>query len=632
MTDQQLDIILKDIQKPGRYTGGELGSVLKNKNDISIRFAFAFPDTYEIGMSHLGMKILYSLLNEQPDIWCERMFMPWTDMEQSLRTNNTPLFTIESRDPLSVFDIIGFSLQYELSYTNVLAMLNLANIPLISEERNDLHNIVIAGGPCTCNPEPMAGFIDAFFLGEAEESLIEFVGLYKKCKKQGKTKKEFLISAAKIEGVYIPSLYYVNYNDDKTIKSVTSNEKIPVKKRIINDLNTVHFPKQFVVPFIETVHDRTVTELFRGCIRGCRFCQAGMIYRPVREKSFETANGQAKALCESTGYDEVSLMSLSTSDYSELEPLLDNMLDWTNKDYVNISLPSLRIDNFSPQLLEKIKKVRSSGLTFAPEAGSQRLRDVINKNLSEQDILKTCKTAFDGGYSSVKLYFMLGLPTETDEDILAITDLAMKIIEVYYTNENRKKGAKGIQIQISVSVFVPKAFTPFQWHGQDGTERIRQKQDLLLKSIPTKKIRLSWSDPETSKLEAVFARGDRRLSKVLLSAYKKGCKFDGWSELFDYKKWQEAFEECDIDPKFYSDRKRDYNEILPWDHLDYFISKEFLKRENENAKKAETTPNCREKCSVCGVQGCRLPVGAIVNRPQHLHKPTGENRSLPPSD
>ena len=439
MAIPDLEKYFLEVQKPGRYTGGEQGSVIKDKNMVDVRFAFCFPDTYEVGMSHLGMKILYSQFNSKDNIWCERVFAPWIDFEEVMRKNNIPLFALESRDPLTEFDIIGFTLQYELSYTNVLSMLDLAGIPLKSADRKELKNIIVAGGPCVCNPEPLADFIDVFFLGEGEEVDLEFIDLYNKHKKLGSSKMEFLIEAAKIEGVYVPALYNVSYNDDNTIMSVTATYGAPatVKKRIICDLDNVHYPDTFVVPYIGIIHDRAVQEVFRGCIRGCRFCQAGYIYRPVREKSWQTVNEQAMSLCDNTGYEEISLSSLSTSDYTEIEPLLNEMLDWSEKDKVSISLPSLRIDNFSDELLEKIKKVKKSGLTFAPEAGTQRLRDVINKNVTEDEILNTCNIAFDGGYTSVKLYFMMGLPTETDEDIIGIAELGQKIVNAYYNNPNK---------------------------------------------------------------------------------------------------------------------------------------------------------------------------------------------------
>ncbi|MGI6279280.1 MAG: TIGR03960 family B12-binding radical SAM protein [Acutalibacteraceae bacterium] len=601
MDNKKFEKLLLTVQKPGRYSGGEINSVIKDKHSVDLRFAFCFPDTYEIGMSHLGMKILYSQLNEREDIWCERVFAPWVDFEEVMRNNNIPLFGLESRDPIKDFDFIGFTLQYEMSYTNVLNMLDLAGVPLRSRDRKDLAPLVVAGGPCACNPEPLADFIDLFFLGEGEEVDLEVIDLYKEYKKKGATKEEFLLAASKIEGVYVPSLYTVEYNKDGTIKSVTPKDGVPAKgkKRIIKDLDTAYYPEKFVVPFIEIVHDRAVQEIFRGCIRGCRFCQAGFIYRPVREKSVDVINKQAKTLCENTGYDEISLSSLSTSDYRNIEPLLCKLLEWTNENHVSLSLPSLRIDNFSDELLEKIKHIRKSGLTFAPEAGTQRLRDVINKNITEEEIIKTCKTAFKGGYTSVKLYFMIGLPTETDEDLKGIAELGQKIVDVYYSLPERPKG-KAVSVSISVSTFVPKPFTPFQYEPQIDLEEIRRRQEFLKSCITSKKISLSYHDSATSFLEGAFARGDRRVGAVIEAAFKNGCRFDGWSECFAPEKWHKAFEECGLTPQFYANRQRAFDEINPWDHIDFGIDKEFLTRENQLAHSNLTTPNCREKCSNCG--------------------------------
>ena len=601
MDNKKLEKLMLSSQKPGRYSGGEINAVIKDKEKVDVRFAFCFPDTYEIGMSHLGMKILYSLFNSREDIWCERVFAPWLDFEEIMRKENIKLFALESRDEIKDFDFIGFTLQYEMAYTNILNMLDLAGVPLKSEDRKDLSPLVVAGGPCACNPEPIADFIDIFFLGEGEEVDLEVIDLYKEYKKKGATKQEFLNAAAKIEGVYVPSLYDIEYNADNTIKAITPKGDAPkiINKRIMADMDKAYYPDEFIVPLIEIVHDRVVQEVFRGCIRGCRFCQAGFIYRPVREKSFETINSQAKCLCEATGYDEISLSSLSTSDYSELEPLLNEMLTWTEKENVSLSLPSLRIDNFSEELLEKIKHIRKSGLTFAPEAGTQRLRDVINKNVTEEEILETCKTAFEGGYTAVKLYFMIGLPTETDEDIIGIANLGQKIVDLYYNLPTKPKG-KSVSVSISVSTFVPKPFTPFQFEPQITEEEIRRRQELLKASIKTRKISLSYHDSATSFLEGVLARGDRRLSDVLIKAYEMGCKFDSWSECFDLAKWLKAFEEAKIDPAFYVNRERAYEEINPWEHLSYAVSKNFLIRENKLSHAALTTPNCREKCSACG--------------------------------
>ena len=601
MNEKEFERLLLSVQKPGRYSGGEINSVIKDKKRVDVRFAFCFPDTYEIGMSHLGMKILYSQFNSREDIWCERVFAPWTDFEAKMRENNIPLFALESRDSIKDFDFIGFTLQYELSYTNVLNMLDLAGVPLRSEDRKDLSPLVVAGGPCVCNAEPLADFVDLFFLGEGEEVDLEVIDLYKEFKKNGASKAEFLRAAAKIEGVYVPSLYDVSYNGDGTVSAVTPKDGAPktVKKRIIKDMDNCFYPDKFVVPFIEIVHDRAVQEVFRGCIRGCRFCQAGFIYRPVREKSADTVDRQAKALCESTGYDEISLSSLSTSDYTELEPLLNQMLCWTEPNEISLALPSLRVDNFSKELLDKINHVRKSGLTFAPEAGTQRLRDVINKNVTEEEIFRTCKTAFEGGYTAVKLYFMLGLPTETDEDLAGIADLGQRIIDLFYSLPERPKG-KSPSVSISVSTFVPKPFTPFQFEPQIERDEIERRQTVLKYSNKNRRVNISWHDSSTSLLEGAFARGDRRLGRVIESAFKKGCKFDSWNECFKPELWEEAFKENGLSPEFYAGRKREYSEINPWDHLDYGVTKRFLICENQRAHRAETTPNCREKCAGCG--------------------------------
>ncbi len=599
--DKKFEKLLLSVQKPGRYSGGELNSVIKNKNEVDVRFAFCFPDTYEIGMSHLGMKILYSQFNARDDIWCERVFNPWIDFQEVMRENNIPLFALESHDPIKDFDFIGFTLQYELSYTNVLNMLDLAGIPLRSRDRKELSPIVVAGGPCVSNAEPIADFIDLFFLGEGEEVDLEVIDLYKKYKLNGGDKLSFLKEAAKIEGVYVPSLYDIEYNSDGTIKNILSKEDAPkiINKRIIKNLNDSHYPEKLVVPTIEIVHDRAVEEIYRGCIRGCRFCQAGFIYRPVREKNTETIMKQTRALCEYSGYDEVSLSSLSTSDYSDINNLLSQMIDFGEEKRVSISLPSLRIDNFSNELLEKIQYIRKSGLTFAPEAGTQRLRDVINKNITEEEILRTCLMAFEGGYTSVKLYFMIGLPTETDEDIVGIATLGQKIVDLFYHMPNKPKG-KSVNVSISVSTFVPKPFTPFEFEPQISIEEIHRRHDLLKNSITTKKISLSYHDSSTSFLEGVFARGDRRLCDVIEAAYKKGCKFDGWNECFNLDKWLEAFDECGVDTAFYANRKRGFDEILPWDHFNYGVTKKFFIEENKKAHAESTTPNCRLNCSACG--------------------------------
>lgn len=601
MIKKEVEKILQYVQKPARYVGGELNSVIKDVNKVDIRYAFCFPDIYEIGMSHLGMKILYGLVNDREDSWCERVFAPDVDMEEKMRKHNVPLFALESGDYIKDFDMIGFTLMYELCYTNVLNMLDLAGIPLFSKDRTELAPIICVGGPCACNPEPIADFVDIVFLGDGEESTNAVIDLLKECKKNGASKQEFLLKAKDITGVYVPSFYKDSYNDDGTLKELVPINDAPekVKKSIVSDMNKCYYPKEFVVPFISIVHDRAVEEIFRGCIRGCRFCQAGFIYRPIREKSVETINAQSKALIESTGYDELSLCSLSTSDHSQVNEMLTSLIDWTVKDKINLSLPSLRVDNFSDELVDKLNKVRKSGLTFAPEAGTQRLRDVINKNVTEEEVIKTCTKAFDNGWTTVKLYFMMGLPTETMEDIEGIANLGMDVIHAFYKNPNRQKGT-GLQVNISCSSFIPKPFTPFQWEPEDTMESLKAKQKHLLESIPSKKIKVSYHETPTSLLEGVLARGDRRLSAVLYSAYKKGCKFDSWDEHFKFDAWMEAFEENNLDPYFYTQRRRDFSEVLPWDHLDYGISRKFLERENIKAHENETTPHCRIQCAGCG--------------------------------
>ena len=598
---KEVEKILQYVQKPARYAGGELNCVVKDAGKVDLRYAFCFPDLYEIGMSHLGMKILYSLVNSREDAWCERVFAPDTDMEEQMRKNNVPLFALESSDYIKDFDIIGFTLMYELSYTNVLNMLDLAGIPLKAEDRTELTPIICAGGPCACNPEPLADFLDIVFLGDGEESTMEVLDLLKKCKKEGKSKFEFLCEAKDITGVYVPSFYKDSYNDDGTLKEIMplNNAPAKVKKAVVSDLNKCFYPKEFVVPFISIVHDRAVEEIFRGCIRGCRFCQAGFTYRPIREKSVETINEQAKALIKSTGYDELSLCSLSTSDHSCVNEMLTSLIDWTVKDKINLSLPSLRIDNFSDELADKLNQVRRSGLTFAPEAGTQRLRDVINKNITEEEVIRTCTKAFDSGWTSVKLYFMMGLPTETMEDIEGIANLAMEVVHSFYKNPNRQKGT-GVQVSVSCASFIPKPFTPFQWEAEDSMEALKEKQKHLLESIPSKKIKVSYHETPTSLLEGVLARGDRRLGKVILDAYKLGCTFDSWDDRFNFDAWLEAFEKNSIDPYFYTRRKRPFEEVLPWDHLDFGVSRKFLENENKKAYESKTTPHCRIKCAGCG--------------------------------
>ena len=602
MLKDQLEPLLLKVQKPIRYVGGEFNSVVKDKKNIRTRMALCFPDNYEIGMSHLGLKILYSLINAREDCWAERVYAPWPDMETLMRENHIPLYGLESLDPLREFDFLGFSLQYELSYTNILNMLDLAGIDPLAENRTNDDPVIFAGGPCAMNAEPLCDFFDCFQLGEGEEIMLEMIDLYQKHRASGKwDKKAFLKDAAQIPGMYVPSLYDVTYHEDGTIAAVTPKDGAPatITKRIVKDFDKVFYPDTFIVPYTEVVHDRAVLEVMRGCIRGCRFCQAGFIYRPIRAKKPDTLCSQGRALCESTGYEEMSLASLSTSDHPQVEEMLDKIIDYTQEEHINLSLPSLRVDNFSKELLEKVSKVRKSGLTFAPEAGTQRLRDVINKGVTEEEIMRTSRIAFEGGYTSVKLYFMLGLPFETMEDVLGITALGQRVVDLYYSLPTKPKG-KAVNVSISVSTFVPKPFTPFQWAAQDTYDEIVEKQHALTHSVTTRKISLAWHEVRTSVLEGVIARGDRRLGKAIYNAWKMGCKFDSWEEFFDFDKWVKAIADAGLTMEFYASRQRTPDEIFPWDHIDVGVSKAFLRREYEKASRAEVTPNCKEHCAGCG--------------------------------
>ena len=598
--NRTLEHILPRVQKPARYTGGEYNAVVKDRRSVDVRYALCFPDTYEIGMSNLGMRILYGVMNEMEGVWCERVFAPWLDMEEEMRREGILLYGLESGDAISDFDLIGFSLGYEMAYTNVLNMLDLAGLPLRSEERCDLAPIVVAGGTCAYNPEPLAPFVDLFVLGEGEEVSQDIIHLYRKARDEYWTKEEFLAAAAQIPGVYVPSLYEVTYGPDGTLASVTPLEEAPavVTKRIVQDFSHSYFPVKTIVPSTEIVHDRVMLELFRGCIRGCRFCQAGYAYRPVRARDPEILIQQGIEACKDSGYQEMTMSSLSTSDYRPLEQLCDGLLEWCEPNKVSLSLPSLRADNFSLGLMERVQHVRKSGLTFAPEAGTQRLRDAINKNLTEEEILRSCRTAFSGGWSSVKLYFMLGLPTETDEDVLGIADLAEKVYQAW--KETTPNPKRGVTITVSTAWFVPKPHTAFQWEPQISMEEYQRRVKLLRDHMRGRSIRYNWHDSQTSFLEAVFARGDRKVAEVIETAWRSGAKFDAWSEGFDFDRWLEAFSACGVDPAFYANRVRDKDERFPWDVTSVGVSRQFLWRERERAYAASTTPDCRTQCSGCG--------------------------------
>jgi len=592
------------VSKPARYMGNEYNMVEKDPSKVSIRFAFAFPDVYEVGMSHLGMKILYHLINEREDTYCERVFAPWTDMEEKLRQHRLPLFSLETRDPVSSFDFIGFTLQYEMSYTNILNMLDLAGVPLRSRDRSASDPFVIVGGPCAYNPEPLAEFVDLVVLGEGEETINEILDAYLEWKDEKGSREDFLLRASRIPGVYIPAFYDVEYDSKGRVASVKPNRSgVPerIVKRIIPDLDKAYYPKTLVVPYMEIVHDRIMLEIFRGCTRGCRFCQAGMIYRPVRERSMDKLLELAENLVGNTGYEEMSLASLSTSDYSELENLARELMARFEKSRVSLSLPSMRVDSFAKEFIEQVQKVRKTGLTFAPEAGTQRLRDVINKGVTEEDLAASVIDAFESGWNTVKLYFMIGLPTETDEDLDGIAALARRVADCYYSVD-REKRQKGLKITVSTSSFVPKPFTPFQWEPQDTMEVLREKQQKLQKHLRMKQVNYNWHDPEVSFLEAVFARGDRRLGEALYKAWEKGARFDGWAEHFSIDRWMEAFEDAGIAPAEYANRRREHDEIMPWDHIDTGVTKAYLWKEYQRALKGETTPDCRLDCTGCGVR------------------------------
>ena len=599
MTDL-IQRILPTVQKPARYTGGEFNEIKKNPEDVRVRVAFCFPDTYEIGMSNLGMRILYGVMNEMEGVWCERVFAPWGDMDAAMRENNMPLWALESQSPVKDFDMIAFTIGYEMSYSNVLNMMNLAGIPLHAKDRHDLKGIVFAGGVCTFNPEPLADFFDFFSLGEGEESTVEIVALYDRAKAENWSKEQYLQEVSKIPGVYVPSFYRHEYNEDGTLKAIVPMNGAPEKitKRIVENLDKAYWPTKMIVPSTEIVHDRANLEVFRGCIRGCRFCQAGFSCRPVRKKSPEVLYRQAVETMEDSGHNEITLSSLSTSDYRGLKELTDELIPYCESHKINLSVPSLRADNFSRELMEKLQTVRKSGLTFAPEAGTQRLRDVINKNLTEDEILNTCSQAFEGGWNNVKLYFMLGRPTETDEDVLGIAELVYKVIQAWKEHASNKK--RGLRVHVATAYFVPKPHTPFQWEQQISPEEYLRRCRLLKSHFYSKSIEYNYHAPDLSRLEAVFARGDRRLGPVIEAAVAKGAKLDGWDEYFNYSYWFDALNECGIDPDFYTTRGYGEDEVLPWDAIDVGVHKRFLMRERHRAYEAKITPDCREGCAGCG--------------------------------
>ncbi|MCD8375340.1 MAG: TIGR03960 family B12-binding radical SAM protein [Oscillospiraceae bacterium] len=598
--EQSLERILARVQKPARYTGGEYNAVVKEKQQVDTRFAMCFPDTYEIGMSNLGMRILYGLINELEGVWCERVFSPWGDMEAEMRREGVLLYGLESGDPIRDFDIIGISVGYEMAYSNVLNLLDLAGLPVRADERPGLNPIVVVGGTCAYNPEPLAPFVDIFSLGEGEDVTVEMLQLYRQARQEGWSKEAFLIAAAKIPGLYVPSLYQVDYREDGTIAAITPREGAPllVTKRIVQDMDRAYFPTKTIVPSTEIVQDRAMLEVFRGCIRGCRFCQAGYAYRPARSRSRDLLVRQGIEACQNSGYQEMTLSSLSTSDYRPLESLCDGLLEYCQPRDISLSLPSLRIDNFSLGLMERVQKVRKSSLTFAPEAGTQRLRDAINKNITEEEILRSARMVFRGGWSNVKLYFMLGLPTETDEDVLGIADLARKVLQCWREESPNKK--RGVRITVSTSFFVPKAHTAFQWEGQISQQEYMRRVALLRENMRERAIRYNWHDPQTSFLEAVFSRGDRRLADVLERAWRKGAKFDAWSEYFNLERWLEAFDFCGLDPAFYASRQREREEILPWSVTSVGIPADFFWRERERCRQGVITPDCRRQCTGCG--------------------------------